>query len=141
MHTLIPALHQTLCSMSPESACQLNMYREHEWFLWLQWRKPDPFTAQDLALVINYRRRLIPDKRQFPACLKFGHIVGRPDAFEEDLSMAIVEQKARPSQPDRDRMLMATGRPAQARAKAMKPAKLAAPLVMQAMNRLREAVE
>jgi hypothetical protein len=79
----IQALHALFCRLLPESACVLNMHREHEWWEWLKWRPDQPFTEDDLGVVVSYRRALIAAKSQFVACLKFSYMIGRPDCFEE----------------------------------------------------------
>ena len=131
----LESLHATLCQIAPEAKCVLNMYREHEWWEWLKWRPDQPFTEADLRTVVAYRRRLIAARSQFPACLRFGYLIGRPDMFEEDLAMAQARTHSKPT--DREQVLQASGR-------APKPEtrhKLCGPLAMQALNRLREATE
>ena len=132
----IEALHSLMCSLAPEAKCVLNMYREHEWWEWLRWRPDQPFTEADLRLVVAYRRRLLAQGRQFPACMRFGYLIGRPDLFEEDLAMALAHHK--PARTDREAVLEASGRPQRSDGN---PTKMAAPLVQSALNRLREAVE
>jgi hypothetical protein len=130
----IQALHALFCRLLPESACVLNQYREHEWFEWHRWRPDQPFTLEDLAAVVSFRRALIASKRQFQACLRFSYMIGRPDLFEEDLGLS----RAVPKPPtDRDRVLAASGRPVYKD----KPAKMAEPLVAAALNRLRASVQ
>jgi hypothetical protein len=104
------------------------MSREHEWWQWLKWRADEPFNATDLATVVNYRRKLIAAKSQFPACLKFSYLVGRPDLFEEDLSMARAAPKPKS---DRDSVLEASGRTTEKE----KPVKTAGPLSASVLNR------
>lgn len=132
--TLINSLHLKFNALVPECACVLNMYREHEWWEWLKWREHLPFTEEDLRTVVDYRRKLISERRQFPACLKFSYLICRPDMFEEDLSMA----KARPKpKTDRESVLEASGRPT----KPENPPKMAGPLLVASLRRLRESVQ
>lgn len=130
----ITDLHAEFCLLVPESRCVLNSGREHDWHDWLKFRgEAQAFTIADLRAVVAYRRALIAQQRQFPACLKFSYLVGRPDLFEEDLSMARAAPKPKT---DRDKVLVASGRPPGPE----RPAKLAEPLVQAALSRLRGAV-
>lgn len=131
----IEALHAEFCVLVPEGRCVLNAYRVREWFDWLKWREPEAFSIADLRSVVAYRRALIAQNRQFPACLKFSYLVGRPDLFEEDLSMA---RNAPPPRTNREMVLEATGRPG--RLGPQKPPRMAAGLVQEALGRLREAL-
>lgn len=128
----IEALHTKFCALVPEGACVL-MHREHDWWDWREWRKDQPFTVEDLVTVVRYRRALIAKGSQFPACLKFSYLVGRPDLFEEDLSMARAAPKPKT---DRDKVLEASGRPAAPE----KPPRMAAGLVLEALSKLREVI-
>lgn len=128
----IVKLHAALGVLVPEAKCVLNMGRENDWWQWLKWRSDQPFTEADLKAVVKYRRGLISRGSQFPACLKFSHLIGRPDFFEEDLAMAKAQPRKRT---DRDEVLEATGRSAEVE----KREKLADPLAQAALDRLREA--
>lgn len=124
----IAHLHQTFCTIVPESQCTFNMAREHDWWNWLKWRPEQPFAPTDLARVVSYRRKLITAKSQFPACLKFSYLIGRPDLFEEDLSMALAAPKPKS---DRDKVLEASGRIPEP----TKPPKEAGALAKSVLNR------
>lgn len=128
----IQALHSKFNELIPESKCILNMMRERDWWDWLKWRAHEPFTEADLELVVEYNRKLIAQKHQFPACMKFSYVVGKPNLFEEDLSMARAQL---PKRTNRDEVLEATGRPSRPET----PEKLAGPLAQAALDRLREA--
>lgn len=132
---LIAQLHAKFCALVPEGACVL-MHREHDWWDWLKWRPDQPFTIQDLVAVVRYRRYLIAHGAQFPACLKFSYLIGRPDLFEEDLSMARAQPWPRTN---REAVLEASGRP-QVRPESQRPPKMAGPLVLEALSKLREAL-
>jgi hypothetical protein len=101
----------------------------------MTWRKHEPFTQQDLRAVAIYRRNLIRDNRQFPACLKFHNLIGSPDLFEEDLAIARTHRERRVT--DKDRVLESSGRPA----RVDKPAQLTAPLVNKLMTDLKNAAK
>lgn len=133
----IQSLHAEFCLLVPESRCVLNSGREHDWFDWRKFRgEAQAFTVADLRSVVAYRRALIARGSQYPACLKFSYLVGRPDLFEEDLSMARNSPLPRTN---REAVLEASGRP-QERPGTQKPLKLAEPLVQAALSRLRGAV-
>lgn len=132
----ISQLHEALGTLAPEAKCVLNMSREHDWWEWLKWRAQEPFTEQDLLVVVRYRRGLISKGSQFAACLKFSHLIGRPDFFEEDLAMARAQP---PKQTDRDRVLKLTCRTSAVELQQEKREKLAGSLAQAALERLREA--
>lgn len=130
----IAQLHAQFCLLVPESRCVLNMARERDWFDWRKHRPDEPFTEADLRAVVKYRRGLIAQGRQFDACLKFGYLIGRPDRFEEDLAMVRAAPKPKT---DREAVLEASGRPARPE----QPPKMAAPLFIAALAKLRQSLE
>lgn len=129
----IQKLHGLLSKLLPEHAVSLNMSREYEWQMWRSWRKDEPFTEQDLRDVVAYRRGLIRDGRQFVACLKFHHLIGQPDLFEEDLALARTQRVCQVS--DRDSVLKASGRAP----RAQQPERMAGPMADRLLANLRAA--
>ena len=128
----IQLLHNRFNELVPESKCILNMMRERDWWDWLKWREHQPFTEDDLLAVVLFRRKLISERHQFMASLRFSYLVGRPNLFEEDLAMAKAQPRKRT---DRDAVVEATGRSAAPETRE----KLAGPLAQAALDRLRDA--
>lgn len=89
---------------------RLTATRESTWAEWLRFRRHDPFTSEDLELVVKYLKKEIKAGHRFPPSLFFNKLIGNPDYFEEDLAMAKV--KARKPKVDRGKaaVLKATGR-------------------------------
>jgi hypothetical protein len=78
----------------------LSMFREGQWATWLGFRREAPFTIADLAEVVSYLRREIRAGNRRAGALKFSNLIGNPDYFEEDLSLARSISRVRPA-PDR----------------------------------------
>jgi hypothetical protein len=102
----------------------LTLGRMAAWQLWAAQiggqirRLEQPGLTVRIALdeIINHRRRMYGDKpHTLASVLKFRHIVEQPDYAEEDLSDAIRRRRQirsqTPAQPDKVRVLAATGRP------------------------------
>lgn len=64
-----------------------NMHRENQWYDWCKWADWD-WSEADLARVIGYLRGKIRTGQRNDGALKFDNLIGRPDAFEEDLNLA-----------------------------------------------------
>ena len=69
-----------------------NMARENVWREWCSfgdWK----WDVTDLARVIGYLKAKIRKGERNEGALKFANLIGRPDNFEEDLSLAKAEAK------------------------------------------------
>ena len=84
-----------------------NIARENTWREWCAWGDWK-WSCEDLARVIGYLRKKIAKGERNEGALKFANLIGRPDNFEEDLSLARAEAKAtftpRKSRPSAERV-------------------------------------
>ncbi len=90
--TQIKALHADYEARTGYSA-QLDMNRERVWYEWITYRKTAPFTIEDLRRVIGWLRTQMREEKWHEACLSFRNLIGRPDVFEENLSLALGAMK------------------------------------------------
>lgn len=79
---------------------------------WLEFIRAG-FTADDLKLIIWYRRKTVKEPRILAGMLKFSFLIGQLDRLEEDLIEARAMAKNKPRRSDRTRVLEATGRSAE----------------------------
>jgi hypothetical protein len=89
----ILGLHAAYCRLTGH-VLGMNFARESAWFEWLRWRRPNPFSQNDLSCVVGHLREAIRKGDRRPAALAFRNLIGMPDYFEEDLALA--RQAARP---------------------------------------------
>ncbi len=91
----IRELHQLYCDRTGHEEIEFNDLRLRQWHEWLHFRKQRPFTADDLIRVIGHIRQGIHKGERNEGALKFTNLIGNPDKFEEDLSLAMGAMKAR----------------------------------------------
>lgn len=94
----IPELHAAYVRLTGQPV-ELNPFREQQWCVWLGFRRENPFTASDLATVIAWLKGQIRKGERRPGALKFSNLIGNPDYFEEDLSLARSQLRAKPIPP------------------------------------------
>lgn len=98
---LVNRLHRVYCERTGFDIA-LNFMRERQWSEWLRWRTGRPFSEEDLVRVISYIRRGIGKGERNEGALKFTNLIGSPDRFEEDLSLALeARNSSRPYVPSR----------------------------------------
>lgn len=100
----IPALH-ALYSELTRTNLTLDWCRVDCWRQWLAYRKHQPFTAQDLKVVVAYFKRTRKGGI-LDGSLKFHKLIGWPDRFEEDLNVAL--QALRPRAPATQTVVVGT---------------------------------
>ena len=112
-------LHQVYCNKA-RMTLTLSMDRLLAWEMFAM-----RFTAMDLGLVIDYLNAGIAKGERNPGALRFRNLVQDLDHFEEELALANTATLKRPIhkrvQTDRDRALLATGRPDTQAIEAAKP--------------------
>lgn len=84
---LLLALHQEYCARTAYDLV-LNGMRENTWRDWITYNREQPFTVEDLKLVIAYLRVKIRASERNEGALRFRNLIGNPDYFEEDLQQA-----------------------------------------------------
>ncbi len=89
----IKVLHALYCEKTSYEV-EFNFQRLRQWYEWLKWRKV-PFTADDLLRVIGHIKQGIHKDERREGALKFTNLIGNPDKFEEDLSLAMGALKER----------------------------------------------
>lgn len=92
-HPQIKQLHVEYCARTGFDII-LNMARENTWKDWLFYNRDQPFTVEDLKLVIAYLRAKIRDNERNDGALRFRNLIGNPDYFEEDLEQAKAWKKS-----------------------------------------------
>ena len=97
--TTVNELHALYCSMTGFEI-ELNFTRERIWGEWLAYRRNKPFDENDLRRVIGYIRQGIRKDERREGALKFTNLIGSPDRFEEDLSLALgaIKERTQPQQ-------------------------------------------
>lgn len=88
---------------------ECNYKRQCQWLEFIR----AGFTADDLKLMIWYRRKTVKEPRILASMLKFSFLVGQLDRTEEDIREALAMAKNKPRRTDRTRVLEATGRSAE----------------------------
>ena len=89
----IKKLHDLYCEKTSYDV-EFNFTRLRQWYEWLKWRTT-PFTADDLLRVIGHIKQGIHKDERREGALKFTNLIGNPDRFEEDLSLALGAMKER----------------------------------------------
>lgn len=89
----IKQLHVEYCARTGFDIL-LNMSRENTWKDWLFYNRDQPFTVEDLKLVIAYLRAKIRAGERNDGALRFRNLIGNPDYFEEDLEQAKAWRKS-----------------------------------------------
>lgn len=89
----IKQLHVEYCSRTGFEIL-LNMARENTWKDWLFYNREQPFTVEDLKLVIAFLRSKIRANERNEGSLRFRNLIGNPDYFEEDLEQAKAWRKS-----------------------------------------------
>jgi len=102
----IKELHGCYCRMSGLEV-PLTMQRMFTWERWIH----EKLTIDDLRLVIEVLRRKIKAGKKTLACLKFTNLIGNVEFFTEDLAEARQLARLPKSEPDKESVLRATGRP------------------------------
>lgn len=85
---------------------ECNYKRQCQWLEFIR----AGFTADDLKLMIWYRRKTVKEPRILANMLKFSFLIGQLDRTEEDIREARAMAKNKPRRTDRTRVLEATGR-------------------------------
>lgn len=79
----------------------LSMERERDWFDWLRFNPQEPFTADDLRLVVPWLRKQIKADARRHASLNFRNLIAMPERFDEDRSDARSAARVQPPAPRR----------------------------------------
>lgn len=94
---------------------ELDYLKRQMWSVWKNYCKHDPFTEQDLRLVIKYIKFKINKGDNKPSRLLFRNLIESPDYFQEERTDARGWSRTPNANPAKDSVLRAMGRPAMAR--------------------------
>lgn len=133
----IPELHRLYCSLTGRDLT-LDYMKESSWSIWMRYRKHEPFTEEDLKLVVRFLKWKIQKGEAKVSYLHFNNIVGSPDLFEENLQDARAWAK-RPGKASPKAVVMrSTGRQPEP---PPKPAKPIGELIPKLVAQMRAAIE
>ena len=90
----IRKLHAVFCEKTNWD-WEFDFTRLRQWYEWLKWRKSRPFTEDDLRRVIGNIKAGMHKGERREGALRFTNLIGNPDKFEEELSMAMGALKER----------------------------------------------
>lgn len=110
MFQLIQSLHHTYCDITG-LGLTLDANRERGWYDWLKHRPAEPFTEDDLKLVVAHLKKGIREGTRRAQALLFRNLIVSCDHFEEDLAIARAEARIPYRDKQREAALRATGRP------------------------------
>lgn len=116
--SLTPQLTETLHSTYQQLVgrpVELDYLKRQMWSVWKNYCKHDPFTEQDLRLVIKYLKFKINKGDNKPSRLLFRNLIESPDYFQEERTDARGWSRAPKADPGRDSALRAMGRPSAAK--------------------------
>jgi len=107
----IEALHAEYIRLTGRPV-ELDYLNQTMWIVWLKYCKTDPFTIDDLRLVVPFLKEQIRKGNRREGCLKFHNLIKSPDWFMEDRTdaRAAKRAKAHAGDPARRSVLAATGR-------------------------------
>lgn len=79
----------------------LDFCRMDAWRIFINYRRDEPFTHDDLRLVWRFLRKQIINGKRNAGALKFRNLIMNPDYFEEDLAEAMgdYERSSKPLPP------------------------------------------
>lgn len=93
---------------------ELDYLKRQMWSVWKNYCKHDPFTEQDLVLVIKYLKFKINKGDYKLSRLLFRNLIESPDYFQESRTDARGWHRAPKGHTDKSSVLKSSGRPPQA---------------------------
>lgn len=115
--SLTPELTETLHATYQQLVgrpVELDYLKRQMWSVWKNYCKHDPFTEQDLRLVIKYLKFKINKGDNKPSRLLFRNLIESPDYFQEERTDARAWSRAPRGHTDKASVLKASGRPSTA---------------------------
>ncbi|MEY4393909.1 MAG: hypothetical protein RL595_1158 [Planctomycetota bacterium] len=98
----IREFHQVFEQLSG-SRFTLDFCRMDAWRQFINYRRDEPYTHDDLRLVWRFLKRQVLNGKRNAGALKFRNLIQNPDYFEEDLAEARgeAERLSKPAMPQR----------------------------------------
>lgn len=93
---------------------ELDYLKRQMWGVWVVYCKHDPFTENDLELVVKYLKSKISKGERKPACVYFRNLIESPDWFQEARTDARAAGRLPKVNIGKQSVLRATGRLSQA---------------------------